>query len=47
MTTREQAGNSKLYRLVLAYNNFTDLFCEGVNVVGHAAMICGNGALRK
>ena len=47
MTAREQTGHSELYCLILAYNDFTNLFCEGVNVVGHGEMICGNDALRK
>ena|SRR6266404_7222595 len=47
MTAREKAGNSELYRLILAYDNFTNLFCESVNVIGHSEMICGNDALSK
>jgi hypothetical protein len=47
MTAREQTGHSEAYRLILAYDNFTNLLCEGVNVVGHPEIICGNAALRK
>ena len=47
MAAREQTGDSELYRLVLAYNDFTNLLREGLNVIGHAAMICGNNVFRK
>jgi hypothetical protein len=47
MTAREQTGDRKFYRLILAYDNFTNLLGEGVNVVSHSEMICGNVALRK
>ena len=47
MTAREQTGDSELYRLVLAYNDFTNLLRESLNVIGHAAMICGNNVFRK
>ena len=47
VAAREQTGDSELNCLILAYNDFTNLFCEGVNVVGHSEMICGNDALRK
>ena len=47
MAAREQAGDRKLYRLILAYNDFTNLLRESVNVIGHSAMICGNNAFRK
>jgi hypothetical protein len=47
MAAREQTGNSEFYRLILAYDNFTNLCCEGANVVRHPEMICGNDALRK
>jgi hypothetical protein len=47
MTPREQTGDSEFNRLVLAYNNFTNLLCEILNVIGHREMICGNAALRK
>ena len=47
MAAREQTGDSELYRLVLAYNDFTNLRRERLNVIGHAGMICGNNAFRK
>jgi hypothetical protein len=47
VTAREQTGDSEFYRLILPYDNFTNLLREGVNVVGHPEMICGNDALRK
>jgi hypothetical protein len=47
VTAREQTGYSEFYRLILAYDNFTNLLREGVNVVGHPEIICGNAALRK
>jgi hypothetical protein len=47
MTTRKQTGYCEFNRLVLAYNNFTNLLYESVNVVGHPEIICGNSALRK
>jgi len=47
MTTRKQTGDCEFNRLGLAYNNFTNLLYESVNVVGHTAIICGNSALRK
>jgi hypothetical protein len=47
MTTRKQTGYCEFYRLVLAYDNFTNLLYESVNVVGHPEIICGNSALRK
>ena len=47
MTAREQAGDGEFHRLVLAYDHFTNLLCEGVNVLGHREIICGNAALRK
>jgi hypothetical protein len=47
VAAREQTGDSELNCLILAYNDFTNLLCEGVNVVGHSEMICGNDALRK
>jgi hypothetical protein len=47
MTAREQTGDSEFYRLVLAHNNFTNLLCESVNVVGHPEIICRNAAVRK
>jgi hypothetical protein len=33
--------------MILAYDNFTNLLREGVNVVGHPEIICGNATLRK
>jgi hypothetical protein len=47
MTAREQTGDRKFYRLVLAYDNFTNLLREGLNVIGHSGMICGNNGFRK
>jgi hypothetical protein len=47
MTAREQTGDSELYRLGLAYNDFTNLLRESLNVIGHSGMICGNNVFRK
>ena len=47
MTTRKQTRDREFYRLILAYDNFTNLLRERVNVLGHPEIICGNGALRK
>ena len=47
MTACEQTGHRELYRLVLAYNDFTNLPRERLNVIGHSGMICGNNAFRK
>jgi hypothetical protein len=47
MTTRKQTGYCEFNRLVLAYNNFTNLLYESVNVVGHPEIICGNTVFRK
>ena len=47
MTACEQTGDGQFYRLILAYDNFTNLLREGVNGVGHPKIICGNAALRK
>src|ERR1044071_7355463 len=47
MTARKQTGYCEFNRLVLAYNNFTNLLYESVKVVGHSEIICGNSALRK
>src|SRR5918996_3684457 len=47
MTAREQTGDRELYCLVLAYNDFTNLLRERLNVIGHRGMICGNNAFRK
>ena len=47
MTACQQTGDSKLYRLVLANDDFTNLLRESLNVIGHAETICGNNALRK
>ena len=47
MTAGEQTGDGELNRLILAYDHFTDLLRECVNMVGHPEMICGNAAIRK
>lgn len=47
MAAREQTGDSELYRLVLAHNDFTNLLRESVNVIGHLGTICGNNGFRK
>ncbi|PYL67348.1 MAG: hypothetical protein DMF20_03755 [Verrucomicrobia bacterium] len=47
MTAGEQTGDGEFYRLILAYDNFTNLLRESINVVGHPEMICGNAAIRK
>ena len=47
MTAREQTGDRELNRLVLAYNDFTNLLRERLNVIGHSEMICGNNGFRK
>jgi hypothetical protein len=47
MSAREQTGDSELYRLVLAYNDFTNLLRESLNVIGHAGTICGNNVLSQ
>jgi len=47
VASREQTGHRKLYRLVFAYNDFTNLLRESLNVIGHTETICGNNALRK
>src|SRR5437762_14024171 len=47
VTAREQTGDGEFYRLVLAYDNFTNLFREGVNGVSHPEIICGNATIRK
>ena len=47
MAACEQTGDSELYRLVLAHNDFTNLVRERLNVIGHAGMICGNNVFRK
>ena len=47
MTAREQTGDRELNRLVLAYNDFTNLPRERLNVIGHSGMICGNNVFRK
>jgi len=47
MTAREQTGDRQFYRVILAYDNFTNLLRESVNVIGHAGMICGNDGFRK
>ena len=43
----EQTGDCELYRLILAYDNFANLLCEGINVIRHSGMICGNDTVRK
>jgi hypothetical protein len=43
----EQTSDCELYRLILSHNNFTNLLCEGVNVIRHSEMICGNDTVRK
>ena len=47
MAARKQTGDSELYRLVFTYNDFTNLLCESLDVIGHAGMICRNNAFRK
>ena len=47
MAAREQTGNCEFYRLILAYDNFTNLLCERVNVLRHSETIRGNDAFRK
>ncbi len=47
MAAREQAGDSEFYRLSLAYDNFTNLLCERINVVGHSRMMSVSDSLRK
>src|SRR6266478_2899524 len=47
MAAREQTGNCEFYRLILAYDNFTNLLCERVNMLRHSEMIRGNDAFRK
>ena len=41
MAAREQTGDCEFYRLILAYDNFTNLFREGVNGVGHPESSAG------
>src|SRR6266699_2320028 len=43
----EQTGDCEFYRLILAYDNFTNLLCECVDVFRHSQMICGNDTVRK
>ena len=47
MAAREQTGDGEFYRLILAYDNFTNLLCEDVNIIRHSGMICGNDTVRK
>lgn len=47
MAAREQTGDCEFYRLILAYDNFTNLLCERVNVLRHSETIRGNDAFRK
>jgi len=41
VTAREQTGDREFNRLVLSYNDFTNLLREGINVIGHPEIICG------
>src|SRR5213592_4557627 len=44
----EQTGDCEFYRLILTYDNFTNLLCERINVICHSKeMICGNDRVRK
>ena len=47
VAAREQTRDSKLYRLVLANDDFTNLLRERLDVIGHAGTICGNNIFRK
>jgi hypothetical protein len=47
VAAREQTGDGEPYRLVLAYNDFTNLLRESLNVIRHSGMICGNNVFRK
>ena len=47
MAACQETGDREFYRLVLAYYDFTNLAREGVNVVRHAGIICGDNAFRK
>jgi hypothetical protein len=47
MAAREQTGDCEFYRLILAYDNYTNLLCERVNVLRHSETIRGNDAFRK
>jgi hypothetical protein len=47
MTAREQTSDCELNCLILAYDYFTNLLRESVNVVRHSEIICGNDAIRK
>jgi hypothetical protein len=47
MAAGEQTGDGEFHSLVLAYDYFTNLLREGVNVVGHPEIIYKNAALRK
>src|SRR4030095_3428534 len=47
MAACEQTGDCELYRLIFPYYNFANLLREGVNVIRHSDMICGNDAIRK
>lgn len=47
MAAREQTGDRELYRLVLAYYDFTNLCRESLNLIRHSGMVCGNNAFRK
>ena len=47
MAAREQAGDGELYRLVLTYDDFTNLLRESLDVIRHSGTICGNNTFRK
>jgi hypothetical protein len=47
VTACEQTSDCKLYRLILADDNFANLPYEGINVVCHSRMIRKNDAIRK
>ena len=47
VAAREETGDCELYRLILAYDNFTNLLRGRVNVIRHSGMICGNDIVRK
>ena len=48
VAAREQTGDCEFYRVILTYDNFTNLLCERINVICHSKeMICGNDRVRK
>ena len=47
MDARQQTGDRELYRLVLAYDDFTNLRRESLNLIRHSGMVCGNDVFRK